>query len=293
MPRMDVTDLPPGTTRHVMSPEPPIRGFIIAGVLSIVGAVLMIISIAKSWHEVVTIIFIAVLACGIALAVTAAWSMVHMKLYVDLDDKATTSTAPDRTAAEPGTRSRKPRSPSHGLASLFTMAKLGVPTSSVPESETPKRWTTSPSTSHTALTNHADTAKIFDLPSNPAVAFQKYSGTPLLLSDVYGLYRCGPHRGGSAPSCSRLAGLLGYFRHLDRAEPHPHEEYCPCDEQAHSRHQVGVSVRSLYQPSNRQDDSVEAEQHTYDGPNVHRASDLTAIATSRSSSVGHGKLLRK
>ena len=87
MPRMDVTDLPPGTTRHVMSPEPPIRGFIIAGVLSIVGAVLMIISIAKSWHEVVTIIFIAVLACGIALAVTAAWSMVHMKLYVDLDDK--------------------------------------------------------------------------------------------------------------------------------------------------------------------------------------------------------------
>ena len=27
MPRMDVTDLPPGTTRHVMSPEPPIRGF--------------------------------------------------------------------------------------------------------------------------------------------------------------------------------------------------------------------------------------------------------------------------
>ena len=87
MPRMDVTDLPPGTTRHVMSPEPPIRGFVIAGVLSIVGAVLMIISIAKSWHEVVTIIFIAVLACGIALAVTAAWSMVHMKLYVDLDDK--------------------------------------------------------------------------------------------------------------------------------------------------------------------------------------------------------------
>jgi VIT1/CCC1 family predicted Fe2+/Mn2+ transporter len=83
MPRMDVTDLPPGTTRHVMSPEPPIRGFIIAGVLSIVGAVLMIVSIAKSWHEVVTIIFIAVLACGIALAVTAAWSMVHMKLYVD------------------------------------------------------------------------------------------------------------------------------------------------------------------------------------------------------------------
>ena len=66
MPRMDVTDLPPGTTRHVMSPEPPIRGFIIAGVLSIVGAVL---------------------TCGIALAVTAAWSMVHMKLYVDLDDK--------------------------------------------------------------------------------------------------------------------------------------------------------------------------------------------------------------
>ncbi len=35
----------------------------------------------ESWHEVVTIIFIAVLACGITLAVTAAWSMVHMKLY--------------------------------------------------------------------------------------------------------------------------------------------------------------------------------------------------------------------
>ena len=87
MPSTDVTDLPPGTTRHDISPEPPLRGLINAGVWSIVGAVLMIISNAKSWHEVVTIIFIAVLACGIALAVTAAWSMVHMKLYVDLDDK--------------------------------------------------------------------------------------------------------------------------------------------------------------------------------------------------------------
>ena len=46
----------------------------------------MIISIANNWHEAVTILFIAVLACGIALAVTAAWSMLHMKLYVDLDD---------------------------------------------------------------------------------------------------------------------------------------------------------------------------------------------------------------
>lgn len=86
MAKKNLTDLPPGTTRHVMSPEPPIRGFVIAGILSIIGAVLMIISIANNWHEAVTILFIAVLACGIALAVTAAWSMLHMKLYVDLDN---------------------------------------------------------------------------------------------------------------------------------------------------------------------------------------------------------------
>ncbi|MGK2351100.1 hypothetical protein [Cutibacterium sp. V947] len=87
MAKKDLTDLPPDATRHVMSPEPPIRGFIIAGIISIIGAVLMIVSIANNWHEAVTILFIAVLACGIALAVTAAWSMVHMKLYVDLDDE--------------------------------------------------------------------------------------------------------------------------------------------------------------------------------------------------------------
>ncbi|MDU6251797.1 MAG: hypothetical protein E6621_07875, partial [Cutibacterium avidum] len=74
MAKKNLTDLPPGTTRHVMSPEPPIRGFVIAGILSIIGAVLMIVSIANNWHEAVTILFIAVLACGIALAVTAAWS---------------------------------------------------------------------------------------------------------------------------------------------------------------------------------------------------------------------------
>ena len=48
MAKKNLTDLPPGTTRHVMSPEPPIRGFVIAGILSIIGAVLMLISIANN-----------------------------------------------------------------------------------------------------------------------------------------------------------------------------------------------------------------------------------------------------
>lgn len=80
------TTLPDGSTRHVLRPSPPIRGFAIAAVISLVGAVLLVVGSARHWATGWIVLVTVVLALGIALAVMAGWSMAHMKLLVDLDD---------------------------------------------------------------------------------------------------------------------------------------------------------------------------------------------------------------
>lgn len=87
MGKSNLPTLPDGATRHVLSPQPPVGGFIVAASLFLVGVVLAVLSIAHGWSEAWTVVFIVVLACGVALAVTSVWSMRHLKLYVDLDDK--------------------------------------------------------------------------------------------------------------------------------------------------------------------------------------------------------------
>ncbi len=78
-------DLPAGTTRHVLKPRPPSRGYAIAAVLSLAGAVLIVIAAAQGWANGWIALFAVILAFGIALALTATWSMIRMRLYVDLD----------------------------------------------------------------------------------------------------------------------------------------------------------------------------------------------------------------
>lgn len=77
--------LPAGTTRHVLTPRPPFVGFAIAAVLSIAGAILIVVAASRGWSNGWIALFAVVLAFGIALALTATWSMFRMRLFVDLD----------------------------------------------------------------------------------------------------------------------------------------------------------------------------------------------------------------
>lgn len=77
--------LPAGTTRHVLKPRPPFTGYAVAAVMSIAGAVLIVVAAARDWSNGWIALFAVVLALGIALALTATWSMFRMRLYVDLD----------------------------------------------------------------------------------------------------------------------------------------------------------------------------------------------------------------
>lgn len=80
-------ELPEGSTRHVLSPRPPFRGYVISGLLSLAGAVLIVVASSQGWANAWIALFAVVLALGIALALTATWSMLRMRLYVDLDAK--------------------------------------------------------------------------------------------------------------------------------------------------------------------------------------------------------------
>ncbi|AZZ41097.1 hypothetical protein C0Z11_00990 [Acidipropionibacterium jensenii] len=79
------SSLPDGTTRHVLTPRPPFRGYVIAAVLSLAGAALIVIAAAQGWANGWIALFAVLLALGIALGLTATWSMIRMRLYVDLD----------------------------------------------------------------------------------------------------------------------------------------------------------------------------------------------------------------
>ncbi|AFV90847.1 MAG: hypothetical protein SOH99_01725 [Acidipropionibacterium acidipropionici] len=83
----DPSGLPEGSTRHVLSPRPPFRGYVISGVLSLGGAALIVVASSQGWANAWIALFAVILALGIALALTATWSMLRMRLYVDLDAK--------------------------------------------------------------------------------------------------------------------------------------------------------------------------------------------------------------
>lgn len=76
-----------GVSRHVLRPRPPYRGYVISGLLCILGAILIVVASENGWANVWIALFAVLLALGIALALTDTWSMFRMRLYVDLDAK--------------------------------------------------------------------------------------------------------------------------------------------------------------------------------------------------------------
>lgn len=79
---------------YVLKPRPPVRAFAIAGVLSLVGALLVVWAASRQAALVWQVLAVIVLVVGVALAVLGAVSMVKMRTFITLDDKGYTIKGP-------------------------------------------------------------------------------------------------------------------------------------------------------------------------------------------------------
>lgn len=71
----------PEPARHVLKPRPPVRAFVIAAVLVLLGALLLAAVSGAVWTALAVVLLLA----GLALAGMAGWSMHTMRTFVDLD----------------------------------------------------------------------------------------------------------------------------------------------------------------------------------------------------------------
>lgn len=70
-----------------LKPRPPLRAFLIAAVLSLVGGVFTVVALQAGWHAVVVVIAILVLALGILLFVAGVVAMSQLGVRVRIDDE--------------------------------------------------------------------------------------------------------------------------------------------------------------------------------------------------------------
>ena len=82
------------TVRHVIKPRTPVRAFIIAAVLVLVGAVLVAVSAAQSAGAVWAALPAVLMVAGLALVGIAVASMVKMRTFVTVDDEGYRITGP-------------------------------------------------------------------------------------------------------------------------------------------------------------------------------------------------------
>ena len=75
------------TVRHVIKPRTPVRAFIIAAVLVLVGAVLVAVSAAQSAGAVWAALPAVLMVAGLALVGIAVASMVKMRTFITVDDE--------------------------------------------------------------------------------------------------------------------------------------------------------------------------------------------------------------
>ncbi len=62
-------------TRYIITPRPPVRGLLTAAILSVLGAGLLVVSIALDWHAAVGVLGGVLLLVGIILMVIGFVSM--------------------------------------------------------------------------------------------------------------------------------------------------------------------------------------------------------------------------
>lgn len=70
-----------------LKPRPPLRAFGIAALLSIAGAVLLVLALQNAWHVVVSILAGVLLVAGIALFVMALIAMDKLGVRITVNDE--------------------------------------------------------------------------------------------------------------------------------------------------------------------------------------------------------------
>lgn len=70
-----------------LKPRPPLRAFAIAAVLSLVGAVLLVLALQNSWHVIVAVLAGLTLAGGIVLFAIAVVAMGWLGVRITLTDE--------------------------------------------------------------------------------------------------------------------------------------------------------------------------------------------------------------
>ncbi|MGO4956846.1 hypothetical protein ACTQ49_06185 [Luteococcus sp. Sow4_B9] len=81
-----MTDAPDPRT-YVLKPRPPVRAFVIAAGMTLLGALLVSLATAKEAALLWVVLAAIILIAGLVLAAMAGWSMVTMRTFVDLDPK--------------------------------------------------------------------------------------------------------------------------------------------------------------------------------------------------------------
>ncbi|MGA4506900.1 hypothetical protein ACQB6R_01020 [Propionibacteriaceae bacterium G1746] len=71
---------------YTLRPRLPLRAFVVAAALSLVGALVAVMGSAQGWHVAVSIIGLVLLGLGVLLAAGALLSLRTMRTLVDVDD---------------------------------------------------------------------------------------------------------------------------------------------------------------------------------------------------------------
>ncbi|MFT3888615.1 MAG: hypothetical protein QM713_10695 [Arachnia sp.] len=72
---------------YLIQPRPPVRAFVIAAVVALVGALLLVGALSWHWPTIVAVLGGVLLAAGVALTVAGFLSMSRLAVQVTFDDE--------------------------------------------------------------------------------------------------------------------------------------------------------------------------------------------------------------
>lgn len=81
-------------TQHTLSGPPPTRAFALAAVVTVIGALFVVLSRAQGWPAAVLVLAVVVTILGVALFGAGAYAMTRMRVRGELDGKGYTFHGP-------------------------------------------------------------------------------------------------------------------------------------------------------------------------------------------------------
>lgn len=81
------------SSAYVLRPAPPVRAFLTASTLTVLGAVLVVLAAANRWHPVVTVLGGVLIAAGLALTALGIWALFRLRVHARFDATGYTITS--------------------------------------------------------------------------------------------------------------------------------------------------------------------------------------------------------